>query len=454
MKTTNFLNINIFGREYSHKHKLLFIFFLALILRFSFLFLSYQNWNPALGDDEQYISYAKNMIDQGVFVPEISKLFRGSHIVGPGFPLIVATIFSIFGENYLIVFAVNAIISALTCVLIYFLGKELFNEKIAFFSSLWSCFYLLNIIYIPRVLKESWLFFLFALTIYLFIVEIKNKIITWRMLFFAFIYTFLIHLDERFFSYFPLFVLAFILLDLSRWKIGAKKGLIFSFVVLIFMIPWTIRNYEVYGKIVILTVRTSMITDRLFYIKHPIEQNNNRLSVLWHTITNEDSFRINEHNNAVQEELESNIKAAEVYGLIPYKYNSLKKLYIELKEFWTPMRFKPEFVEDGFRFEKPWSLKHNLISGVLYGTLLPFFIFGCVILIKKKDQYGIFILSVIIIHTAIHLFLAFARNRYRAPIDSFIILIAFYGIQRIHFFLKGKSKNYLSWSLKTAERFR
>ena len=52
-------------------------------------------------DDWDYISYAKNILDQGVLVPDISKLNPTADQVGPGFPLIVAMTFALFGENYL-----------------------------------------------------------------------------------------------------------------------------------------------------------------------------------------------------------------------------------------------------------------------------------------------------------------------------------------------------------------
>ena len=70
-------------------------------------------------DDWDYISYAKNIMSQGIWIPDISKLYSNSHLVGPAFPIILALLFTIFGENYLSVIILNAILSSLICVLIY-----------------------------------------------------------------------------------------------------------------------------------------------------------------------------------------------------------------------------------------------------------------------------------------------------------------------------------------------
>lgn len=81
-----------------------------------------------------------------------------------------------------------------------------------------------------------------------------------------FLFAFLIHMDERFFAYFPLLLVSFLPLDSMGWRNGLRKAVLFFAAVTVLMIPWLIRNYYVYGKPVVLTVRTAKFTDKIFRI--------------------------------------------------------------------------------------------------------------------------------------------------------------------------------------------
>jgi len=427
--------------QLSTKKILLMIFVSALILRLAFGLIFYHfNKTNDFGDDWDYIQYAELMLKQGIFVPDTSQLSASS---GPAFPLVVATMFFIFGKNYLPVIILNAIISALLCVVIYALGKELFNRKVGLWASAWSVFYILFIRYIPRVLKENWLSFLFPLIIFLFIKETKReKKYIYFILFYSILYTFLIHMDERFFFYFPILVLGFVFLDQKSWKLGLKKGALFFSLACIFMAPWFFRNLNVYERPVILTERTARFTDKIFGYQNEADKLKKIYNEKIERYKKATELLLNGKEVTFKVRRLETLKKAIKLGYIPHKYTTFERWKAEFKEFWRPFRFKGGFVGDGFRFEGPsWSLKHNISTGITYGLLLPLFIIGIYFVLKNRNKYSIFILFIILIHTCIHIVMAHVRNRYRIPIDAFIILIAFFGLQQLYLIFQNWQKN-------------
>ena len=146
-----------FNNYLPRKRKILIlIFVISLIIRIGFGIYSYQTMGTSkFVDDWDYISFANNLIEQGIFVTDLSTFYSNSHEVGPGFPIIIALSLKIFGESYLPIIILNAIISSLIPIIIFYLGKEIFNKEVGLISSLWSIFYVLHIIYIPFVLIEG-----------------------------------------------------------------------------------------------------------------------------------------------------------------------------------------------------------------------------------------------------------------------------------------------------------
>ena len=123
-----------------------------------------------------------------------------------------------------------------------------------------------------------------------------------------------------------------------------------------------------------------------------------------------------------------------------------RKLYW-LKEFWRVARFKPDYFPfPDARFQGAWSLKHNVSSILCFGLLIPFAIIGIIIMLKEKHKASLFLLLPILVQTLIHM-LMWSRDRYRMPIDAFVIIIAVYGIYGCYdyYIIKGnKTRNGIS----------
>lgn len=415
--------------------KLVILFFLvSLGLKLAFGIAAYKiNGTKNFSDDWDYISYANQIIEQGILVLDSSKLIDEK--VGPGLGFILALVFSLFGENYLIVIILNAVLGALLTILIFYIGKNIFNEKVGMLAAFWTIPYVLYYKWIPSILKEMWIFLLFPLIFYLVFLESRKTKITPKILLLSFLFAFLIHIDERFFAYFPFIIGIFLILNRSNLKAAITKSLIFFILVLTLMVPWTIRNYMVYNRIVVITIRSDFVLNK---------QNKNKS--LWYT---KNRYYLS------KEQIDSIAKGEETYsrspveverikrGIVPHKYTKLERWFNEYFEFWTPVRLKPGYVSTGFRFEMR-SLKHNLAILLSYGILLPFFLVGVFLSFKDKNIIGMIIFSIILYHTFIHVFLFWVRVRYRVPVDIFIIILASYGFLWLYNRLKDSSFDFIS----------
>jgi len=365
--------------------------------------------------------------------------------IGPGYPLIVALNFLISGlDKFWFLIFVQCLMGTLTVLVVYKLAFKMSNNKIvAFLSGLWLSIYIQYIWYTPWVLKETLVFILFPCSIYLAIkirdsLELASK----ETIFFILCFTYLIHSDERYIIFLP-FILLFILVPFNYFK----KRLLTLFVLLIgiivFMLPWLYRNYLVYNRPVILTVRTTVLTDK-FLGYEPLwsyEKSYNSLTKQYRIRTGSektipiyksivDSLLSGKQIKSTEENIYglNNIKEQVSKGNIPVPFNKVKRFWSYFKAFWQPCNFKGNFTGSGYRYEAPWNMRLNITSILQYGILLPFFIYGIYIIFKNKNQIGIFLFVIIFIHAFVHIFITWSNTRYRLPIDSFIIIIAFTGI--------------------------
>jgi len=110
-------------------HLLGIIFLVALIIRIAFI-LTLDNSVDVWGDwwDELGWSLAQGKGFQ-VLNPYFSDAMPFYSWRAPGFPIFLAIIYRLFGHSFFAAKIALALLSALTAVLLYALGKEIFNKK-------------------------------------------------------------------------------------------------------------------------------------------------------------------------------------------------------------------------------------------------------------------------------------------------------------------------------------
>ncbi len=413
---------------------IILLLLLFLIFRIIYvLFLGvYSEKDLMLGDGYGYSEFAIQFLSGDNWFTNLIS-FPGDHRE-PVYPLFLAIVYFIFGiKNYFAVYIIQSLISALMIFYIYKISELLFgNNKAAVLALVWSGFYFIYLRYSGELLRETLVFFLIIYFIYYFIrFSLKKDFKIKYLTFLSFLYAVLIHLDGRYIFYSPfLFILFFI--NNHFWS-SIKHYLLFGCIVVLFTLPWTIRNYIAYGDVIIISKFTLNLTGNMVgergehfnfhdidsvYSTPAFDCNEN-----YPTIEERDKIKsgLNPNNRS---KYEVNLIKKDVY---PAKSYFERKIYF-LKKMWLPFDFEYNYSPYPWAlFETPYSLKHNIISIIGYGIMLPFFLFGIFYSISKKNKYICFILLPVVVHLVLHIIMH-GLERYRHPIDSFIIIGGSFGM--------------------------
>ena len=166
----------------------------------------------------------------------------------PLYPLFLALVYKLFGLNNNIVFIIQAIIFSAITVILFYITKELLNERIAYICAFLYAIYPIGPYWAGVLYPETLLTLLLILTVYFLIkYTIQLKL---RYLVFGFFFSGLCILARPEFIYYPLFIILGFLILRFRVKDVFKIAAV-GFLVLTFTIgPWVVRNYKVYGRFV------------------------------------------------------------------------------------------------------------------------------------------------------------------------------------------------------------
>lgn len=429
---------NIFYRTYnfSARKHLVIIFSIALIVRVCVSVIAYQtNVMSKFGDDKCYYEYNTNLVDQGL---NFESLFNISDYCGPGIVIVNYPIFYLFGSNWMIIFLYVSVVSSFIPVLIYLISNKFLNKKTAILASFWSIVYILNLKFVPTMGKDIWMTLFLLLNVYYLLIilnnnfkdrTLKNKVKIYLIS--TLIFALSILYDERFLGFMAIFPL--LILFLNKHKInGLKIASIYFLLTVIFLLPWNIGNYKKYGKVVILSKRTEHFTDKVFNYEsqdHEVMDDICGLYGIYYLHDNQIDSVINGYITVTDGgySIPKEMGQAMRNGNLPHPFKWNEALWSRFKEFWRPLDFSNEYQKTGYYFNGKWSLRHNISTFLSYGILLPFFVLGLFRLMKESRPMFFVFFTIISFYCLIHVAtICFTVWRYRVPIDSLIMIIAFY----------------------------
>lgn len=221
-----------------------FVGFLASILFSFIIFPKIQSPLNLKVDPDNFLEMAFNIYNGQVFKYPISDTFAK----GPVYPCLLTFLILLTGEiNVGAVQVLQAIIHALSSILIYFLAREFIEYKKAIIVQLIYLFHPVMIWYTSRVWIETIFTFFIIINCYLYIKFYQNPI--WSYAALSGIATALGNLTK---SVLLLYPLIFIFLMYKKWKLPVlKKLMLMIFFIVLVMFPWLYRNYSLTGKIVL-----------------------------------------------------------------------------------------------------------------------------------------------------------------------------------------------------------
>jgi len=404
------------------------------------------------GDDStQYNNYACVILEDFKWL--YSPNFEGSSRE-PGYPIFLAMVYFLFGkENFLAAYILQAFVSVLTVFIIYRLVLKIFDERVTLVALIWSGLYGFYLWFSAHILRETLICFLLIAFFYLLYTCLissthrKSNIFAISLSFFL-----LAHTDARYLYLLPCIVILFIIYH--RFSIGIKNFIIFSLLVIIFSVPWAVRNYVAYKDFVLIS--TFYADPESNVIKEFMGNSARYSKIIKWDLNNERVGTIYNPEYPTEEERELVKEGLNPHNRSKEEINAIKKniypaatfwgrRWYNLREFWRPFTlrgFYTPFPACKFRI---WSLRHNLISIISYGALLPFVLIGIIKMIGDKNRNLWFFILPLFFHTLAHN-VVWGNYRYRIPMDSFLIILGAYGITLAYRFIRtGFKKNKIAY---------
>ncbi|HPT71952.1 MAG TPA: glycosyltransferase family 39 protein [Candidatus Cloacimonadota bacterium] len=412
--------------------------YLIAIMLFFFLFrLAYihqfGNFDTSTFKDATcYNNYAKAVLHNPNWLT--SKDFDGS-VSEPVYPIFVAIIYSIFGEdNYFAVYVVQALISTILLLLLYQLTMIVVNRRlVALMSMIWAGFYLFYLRWIGEVLREVVIYFLLVLLFYqLALFFQREKLSIKHLILPSITYTLLNHTDGRYLVYAPFLIILF-LINIKPFRKAVMQYILFGIMVIFLTIPRVVRNYIAYKEVIIVSelninLSKSELSTREYllntapidslYTTFDYKHNPNYPTEIERTKVLE-GYNPNHRSNAELQAIKEGKRAS--------------KSWFGRKWYFFRLMWFPVILSDSYfpypvgQFYQHPSVQHNILTATEYGLLLPFALLAMINgFIKRKYKYSILCLP-IFIQMFIHFF-AFGIVRYRVPIDGFLIILGCTGI--------------------------
>lgn len=387
--------------------KLVILFLLALVLRIGFI-LTLDNTVDIWGDWWDELGW-KIATGQGFWVnnpyfPDGVKFYSWR---APGFPLFLAGIYRIFGHSYLAAKIGLAVLSALSCILLFYLASEVLKNKTAGF---WCA--LIYAVYPPSIFWTGYLapvtleIFLLMITVLLLIQGEEKKKNTIFII--AGIFTGLGILTRS--ISFILLPIVFIWLLLKDKKQLLKSFSLYVIAAFLIISPWIVRNYRIHKTFILTSTEGGIVC----YIANN-EKSIYQPSGYWDPTGHYDDPVI------------QNIKGlSEVQTDRTFYREAFRFIKEHPDMYWR-------LVKD--RFFRFWRLTPHTFSGpgesyksyhtkIALITNLPIFIlagFGFLLSLKKWKNFILFYLIIIFWSLPIILFFK-TVIRYREPLMPLVIL--------------------------------
>ncbi len=440
------------GKAVSIKKELLLIisiFLFTFLVRF--FYFEQMKINPF---------FSSPVIDAGTYDVNALNIAQGkpttddkqAYFQAPFYVFFLAGIYKVFGHNYYIVRVIQIIISSLSCVLLFFIARKLFNQTTALIAAGIYTFYGTIIFYDCELLNPVLLIFfnLLGLLLLIYATE-KPKIYTWLLC--GFVFGLSIITRENTLLFMPVIMLW--IFFVFRKRTTSKTILIYTLsflsAVIIVITPVTIRNYLV-EKDIVLVSHTGGIN---FFIGN-MEKTDYYLTLQpgynWIQLL---SMPESDAGKYLKSSARSRWFFNTTFRFIlthPVKWSKvfLKKIAV----FWNGYEFDPNY---DIQYVKKYSSIHRIMmckfAGIHFpfGIIVPFALLGIFLAFRNKscfNQPNLFLILAYIGIFSISVMLFLIKARYRLPVIPFFILFAAYGIYCFFNIIKNGD-----YSLSTGRNF-
>lgn len=385
------------------------IFVVALALRLIYVIFCPQLDGSELSDAWVYDGIAKS-IASGEGTTDVRW--------APLYPQFLSCIYRIFGSSFFAVRIVQSVISSLTCMFIYLIGKEVFGKRIGLIAGWLAVLYPAFISYSGLVLSETLTAFLIVISLYVLIraVRLSNNV----MFGICGLFLGLLALCRAEMLLLPIFIFVGMIMKIPDRKKAIMGCIIISVVMGVVIAPRTIRNYKLYKRIIPITVGLG----RQLWIGSYHEDWGE-----WHY----DKEPIKTlYENCSQIEINDNLM---VLALQNIKQNPLLYVKFSIKKFFRFWIGSHSNTFKGMQMSFDQA-NRDMEYGVFAGKMLMLLLnLGIVVLgflgmfMSKKSLGCYFLMSVIVYKVVLHMVL-FSTLRFQVPVMPLVLIFSAMGIKR------------------------
>jgi 4-amino-4-deoxy-L-arabinose transferase-like glycosyltransferase len=324
----------------------------------------------------------------------------------PGVPFLLFPIYYFFGFNYAIVRIMFCLLGAVTCIITYFIGKRLFDERLGVLAGAILAIYPLHFYYSIHFMSEVPWAFLMGLAVWcVLLFEDKGRAV------YGILTGILLGLSA-YFKPQSLFYLPFysILIFFIYFFKNKRKLAKLIFIPLIFMLltiaPWTIRVYRSTGHIVLISPQGG----NTFWMAHnEICFNNPKTIGGWSYFHQLPEYRDWTHLNNYDKD-----KEAYKYGFEFIKRHLKDMPMLEMMKLY---RIITPFFESGNKM-------FNIVGGVSWAILFIFVFIGIITTLNNKKLIPLHATLLLLLFITL---VFFGFIRYRDAFSPFLVIYASIG---------------------------
>jgi 4-amino-4-deoxy-L-arabinose transferase-like glycosyltransferase len=172
----------------------------------------------------------------------------------PVYPYIIAAVFKVFGTysktSAIVLLSLNALMSALVCVLVFLIARITFGDRIAKWSG-WAWAFCPYAIYFPvERIWETWLATLLLCLLFLIMLNLENENRFSRWAVFGLLWGFAALTSPAMLSVLPFLAAWVIYRRHRRGERWFAVNVVATIAFIAIITPWFIRNYEVFHRVV------------------------------------------------------------------------------------------------------------------------------------------------------------------------------------------------------------
>jgi 4-amino-4-deoxy-L-arabinose transferase-like glycosyltransferase len=375
--------------------RLFCIFGLAFIIRGIFV-LSLQD-GFYFPDSVDYSAAAANLLAAG----ELGETYKRP----PIYPLFLAGIYALFGQKIIAVRLVEALMGASLAVMTASLARRMVGERVAVLAGLLWSIYPTAIFIAGLVYPTSLATLLLACAMLCTVTKADEQPAPARVIG-AGIFLGLATLTVPVALGTAVFIACWMVFWYSKHRL--PLAILFLISVALPLTPWTLRNFTVYGRFVLVQPR---IVERLPVIQHALNQGEGRASgsQLGAILTNADLYA----RRFVKE-------FAYFWELAPHR---IRMNHFALRE---KQHARDSRVVRDTVFSMSWT---SLVSALSAGTAFLFALIGVGALgLEKVGRRNLSLLCLTILSFAIGYAFFWGKMRYRIPVEPYILILGAHGL--------------------------